>query len=58
MNDNDKMKISEVIERLTRLKDTHGDLYMRAMDEYGEDRYDIVFMCSGDECIITSGPQM
>ena len=57
MND-DKLKISEVIERLTRLKETHGDLYVLAKDEYGDDRYDIVFMCTSVECVITSGPQM
>ena len=58
MSDNDKMKISEVIERLTRLKETHGDLYVLAKDEYGDDRYDIAFMCTNVECVITSGPQI
>ena len=52
------MKISEVIEHLTRLKETHGDLYVLAKDEYGADRYDIAFMCTNVECVITSGPQI
>ena len=57
MND-DKMKISQLIDALTRLKERKGDMNVRAVDEYGDDRYDIVFMCTNVDCVITSGPQI
>ena len=57
MNDN-KMTISQLINALTRLKEWKGDLYVRAVDEYGDDRYDVVLECGSGELIITSGPQM
>ena len=57
MND-DKMKISQLIDALTRLKERKGDMNVRAVDEYGDDRYDIVLECGSGELIITSGPQM
>lgn len=58
MLNGDKIKLSQLIESLTHLKETHGDMYVRAVDEYGNDRYDIVLECGSGECIITSGPQM
>ena len=57
MNDN-KMKISQLIDALTRLKERKGDMNVRAVDEYGNDDYDIVLECGSGELIITSGPQM
>ena len=57
MNDN-KMTISQLINALTRLKEWKGDMYVRAVDEYGDDRYDVVLECGSGELIITSGPQM
>lgn len=58
MNDDNKMKISQLIKALTYLKEWKGDLYVRAVDEYGNDRYDVVLECGSDDLIITSGPQM
>ena len=58
MNDDNKIKISQLIETLTRLKEWKGDLYVRAVDEYGDDRYDVVLEHGSGELIITSGPQM
>lgn len=58
MNDDNKMKISQLIKALTYLKEWKGDLYVRAVDEYGEDRYDVVLECGSGDLIITSGPQM
>ena len=58
MNDDNKMKISQLIKALTYLKEWKGDLYVRAVDEYGDDRYDVVLECGSGDLIITSGPQM
>ena len=58
MNDNGKIKISQLINALTRLKERKGDMYVRAVDEYGDDRYDVVLECGSGDLIITSGPQM
>lgn len=52
------MTISQLINALTRLKEWKGDMYVRAVDEYGDDRYDVVLECGSGELIITSGPQM
>ena len=53
-----KMKLSQLIDALTRLKERKGDMNVRAVDEYGDDRYDVVLECGSGELIITSGPQM
>lgn len=58
MNDDNKMKISQLIKALTHLKEWKGDLYVRAVDEYGNDRYDVVLESGSGDLIITSGPQM
>lgn len=58
MNDDNKMTISQLIEALTSLKEWKGDLYVSAMDEYGDARYDVVLEHGSGELIITSGPQM
>ena len=58
MNDDNKMTISQLIEALNRLKEWKGDLYVSAMDEYGDARYDVVLEHGSGELIITSGPQM
>ena len=62
--DKDIWKISDLIEKLTEIKNTAGDLVVEALDIYGEQRDDVALVQTlgvskhGEVLVISSGPQL